>query len=558
MAVDFKKNAAAVQSLEIPTAGLERLYDRNVRIFAFIFAVGGLLMLAGDALFGFTGNTLFEASVVAMIFVCLFLSFSRRLVRVVAFALPTLLVVGVSLAFCFGSGIHDPGSPAFVLVILIAAFFMGSTGAIVFTLLSALAAAVVVVAEIAGLYHTAYGTTVGTIVTFDVVVLISGTLLWLITRSLERAIASAKAAQDELRRLNTELEQRVAERTVALRRTQDELVRSEKMAALGKLMAGIAHEMNSPLGAIQSSASSAGSLVGRAIEDMVLFSCRAEGENTNALRNLVHVASDTAQRPLMLTTSEERAVAKAASREFAALGMEQAAADQAALAAARIGNPDIVDAVHPFMAEGRALPALRAAEATSALAAGIATIALSAERLSKIAFALRGYTHVVEDEPFREIAVTDSLDQALSLFVDPFRHGVTLLKHYDYSGPVYCRPGPLGQLWVNLIQNAVYAMSGIGRLEIRTSRDQNRIRIAVVDSGPGIPPEIQPRIFEPFFTTKRLGEGTGLGLDISRRIVEEHEGSITFESAPGRTSFEIELPDPGCAPHDHKEYRHEE
>jgi signal transduction histidine kinase len=222
--------------------------------------------------------------------------------------------------------------------------------------------------------------------------------------------------------------------------------------------------------------------------------------------------------------------------------MEQAAADEAARVAARIGDPDIIEMIAPFLPGGHAVTALRAVETMSELASGIATVAFSAERLSRIVFALRGYTHVVEDEPFREIAVADSLDQALSLFSDAFRLGVTLEKHYDCTGTVSCRPGPLGQIWVNLIQNAIHSMAGIGRLEIRTSRDQNRLKVTIIDSGPGIPPEIQQRIFEPFFTTKRLGDGTGLGLDISRRIVDEHHGTITFESVPGRTRFEVSLP----------------
>lgn len=123
------------------------------------------------------------------------------------------------------------------------------------------------------------------------------------------------------------------------------------------------------------------------------------------------------------------------------------------------------------------------------------------------------------------------------------KHGVAVVREFDRSLPQLCVYGSeLNQVWTNLIDNAVQSMDGRGTLLIRTGRRGNDAVVEVEDSGPGIAPEIRDHIFEPFFTTKGVGAGTGLGLDIVRRIVVHHEGGIEVESAPGRTVFRVSLP----------------
>jgi signal transduction histidine kinase len=121
---------------------------------------------------------------------------------------------------------------------------------------------------------------------------------------------------------------------------------------------------------------------------------------------------------------------------------------------------------------------------------------------------------------------------------------VRVVKEYDRSLPrIPAYAAELNQVWTNLIDNAVAAMNGNGTLTIRTLLDGDRLVVEIGDTGSGIPPEIRPRIFEPFFTTKPVGEGTGLGLDISHRIVvEKHHGDIRVESRPGDTRFRVLLP----------------
>jgi signal transduction histidine kinase len=122
--------------------------------------------------------------------------------------------------------------------------------------------------------------------------------------------------------------------------------------------------------------------------------------------------------------------------------------------------------------------------------------------------------------------------------------GVEVVTEYDRTlPPVPAYPAELNQVWTNLIDNALDAMAGSGTLTLRTARDADRLVVEVEDTGPGIPADVRPRIFEPFFTTKPVGEGTGLGLDISYRIVvNKHHGDIRVESEPGRTVFRVYLP----------------
>jgi signal transduction histidine kinase len=122
---------------------------------------------------------------------------------------------------------------------------------------------------------------------------------------------------------------------------------------------------------------------------------------------------------------------------------------------------------------------------------------------------------------------------------------VQLLEHYDHSlPPVHAYAGELNQVWINLIDNALDAMetNGKGTLEIITKRDGECVQVCITDDGPGVPEDIKLRIFDPFFTTKDIGKGTGLGLDVVKRIVERHKGSIKLNSVPGKTSFMVCFP----------------
>jgi signal transduction histidine kinase len=164
-------------------------------------------------------------------------------------------------------------------------------------------------------------------------------------------------------------------------------------------------------------------------------------------------------------------------------------------------------------------------------------------RISGLVAAAKQYSHL-DRAPYQTVNVHELLKATLTMLHGKIPDGIRLVKQFDPDLPeIPAYAAELNQVWTNLIDNAVSAMAGTGTLTIRTSREDDRIAVEIGDTGPGIPPDVRPRIFEPFFTTKPVGEGTGLGLDISYRIVvKRHHGDIRVESRPGDTRFRVLLP----------------
>jgi signal transduction histidine kinase len=164
-------------------------------------------------------------------------------------------------------------------------------------------------------------------------------------------------------------------------------------------------------------------------------------------------------------------------------------------------------------------------------------------RISTLVGAARQYSQL-DRAPFQIVDVHDLLESTLMMLSGKLPPGVTVVKEFDRSVPqIPAYAAELNQVWTNLIDNAISAMNGHGTLTVRTGMDRDLVFVEFADTGPGVPAEIKDRIFEPFFTTKPVGEGTGLGLDISWRIVvTKHHGYLTVESVPGDTRFRVRLP----------------
>jgi signal transduction histidine kinase len=156
---------------------------------------------------------------------------------------------------------------------------------------------------------------------------------------------------------------------------------------------------------------------------------------------------------------------------------------------------------------------------------------------------MKNYSHV-DKGPFESVDVHEGLETTLVMLGHKLKKGVHVVRDFDRTLPKICaRASELNQVWTNIIDNAVDAMDGKGTLTIRTGRERDGVVVEIGDTGPGIPPELQRRIFDPFFTTKDVGHGTGLGLDISYRIVvRRHHGDLRVESEPGDTRFQVVLP----------------
>ncbi|HRV94412.1 MAG TPA: GAF domain-containing protein, partial [Anaerolineae bacterium] len=329
----------------------------------------------------------------------------------------------------------------------------------------------------------------------------------------------------------------LAETLDHLRATQGQLIQSEKMAALGQLIAGIAHEVNTPLGAIRASIGNISHALNDSIRQLPELFKRLSPEQEKDFFALLDKALTS---EVTLSSREERKAKRALRSHLEDLDLAEA--DLIADTLADMGVYDDVDAFIPLFQSGDISFILQAAYNLSSQQKNSQNITTAVERASKVVFALKSYARYGQSETMIEADVTEGIDVVLTIYHNQLKRGIDVTKNYGPVSKILCLPDELNQVWTNLIHNAIQAMDNQGELEINVFQDNSHVVVQITDSGPGIPDEIKPRIFEPFFTTKPAGEGSGLGLDIVRKIVEKHEGKIEVDSRPGRTTFSVLLP----------------
>jgi signal transduction histidine kinase len=179
----------------------------------------------------------------------------------------------------------------------------------------------------------------------------------------------------------------------------------------------------------------------------------------------------------------------------------------------------------------------------STLTRSTENITTAVERASKVIFALKTFARYDQKGEKTVANLQEGLETVLTLYHNQIKQGIELLKEYDEIAPISCYPDELNQVWTNLLHNALQAMDYKGTLTVVISQQDHYAVVAITDSGQGIPPEIKEQIFTPFFTTKAAGEGSGLGLDIVKKIVNKHDGKIEVDSEVGfGTTFSIWLP----------------
>ncbi len=316
---------------------------------------------------------------------------------------------------------------------------------------------------------------------------------------------------------------------------QMQLIQSEKISVLGQMMAGIAHEMNTPIGVISTAIKSSQSK----FEALSASFLKLFQSLSPELLSLFQQASQT-----LLAVCSRKQLSKR--RENAAILekklQEIGVADgrQWGKAFANVGlTVENLDVLKPFATSPDALQLLYA---LTEMSCTFQDIDYASNAIVKLSSAIRQYTH---SDPNR-IAETDlkkELEGMLILFHHVTKGNIEIYQDLDPLPVIYAYTDQLNQLWTNLINNAVSALKGNGHIWIRLKNfDTDHIMVEVIDDGPGIPPDILPKIFEPYVTSKEKGEGTGLGLSISRDIVARHKGTLECESSPGRTLFRIILP----------------
>ncbi|SNR49986.1 sensor histidine kinase [Hymenobacter mucosus] len=321
-------------------------------------------------------------------------------------------------------------------------------------------------------------------------------------------------------------------------RTQE---RDDKLRALGKLSAGLAHELNNPAAAIMRAAEALDARL-RA-KPAQLIALLKHCPDPTALEMLATLAS-ALPPSLPQRTSLERADVE---DELADWLETQQVPDAYLLAAGLLDAGLTHTELQPVVA---ALPAPSRATALAWLEGQLTTLRLmhdvqeAGSRITTLVSNVKIYSHMDRGTDFATLDVHAGLDSTVNILGYCMREEkVTLVRDYAPSlPPIVGQVSSLNQVWTNLIDNAIDALPPGGEITLRTRPDGDFVRVWVIDNGPGIPPEVLPRIMEPFFTTKPAGEGSGLGLDIALRIVEQHGGRLEVESEPGRTAFCVWLP----------------
>jgi signal transduction histidine kinase len=314
----------------------------------------------------------------------------------------------------------------------------------------------------------------------------------------------------------------------------------ESLVTLGTLAAGLAHEINNPASAAT-----------RAV-DALEIACAAL---LSSLGRLVHgelsaeqfAALDALRREIEPPAADPDPLVRADREQalsswLARHGIERAWTIAPPLAAAGVDLAWCARAASSL--EGSALaPGLEWVASTFSVATLLAEVKASTRRISELVAAVRSYSQL-DRASMQQIDVTDGLDSTLVMLGHKLRDGVTVVREYSADVPrIEAHAGELNQVWTNLIDNAVDAMDGRGTLRVATRVEDDSVVVEIGDTGPGMPPQVADRAFEAFYTTKDVGEGTGLGLDIARRIVvERHGGTISIDSRPGDTVLRVRIP----------------
>jgi PAS domain S-box-containing protein len=345
----------------------------------------------------------------------------------------------------------------------------------------------------------------------------------------------------EVKQQQTVLEQRniaLSNALKELKEAQSQLIHAEKMVSLGQLVASVAHEINTPLGAIRSSVEH---VIGSLSENLAQFPTFILSLGENEREIFTHlVAQVAAQKILSFSSKEARKLRMRLAAELEERGIGEAY--ELAECLEEMGMQDL-NSVENALDSPSAGKIITMAHRFAILQRSAQNIRAATENASKVIFALKNFSR--QDQTGEKVAtnINESIETVLVLYQNKLKHGIEVAKNFASLPQIPCYQDEIVQVWTNLVHNAVQAMGGSGTLSIETVVEQGFIRVDIGDTGQGIPENVRERVFDAFFTTKKVGEGSGLGLNIAQKIVDKHAGKIWFETEAGKgTIFHVTLP----------------
>jgi signal transduction histidine kinase len=316
----------------------------------------------------------------------------------------------------------------------------------------------------------------------------------------------------------------------------------EKLRALGKLAAGLAHELNKPASAAQRSADDLQHWVILLRDsNQALAASGFDARQFQCLLEIEHSMIEDASSSPWLGSIERSDTEEKLAAWLVSCGVTRGWEFAPIFVEAGVQRECLMEVVDCFADSARE-PAIARLASSLAIDRITKGIQASTRQITELVQTVKSYSFV-DQAPEQEIDVVAGIENTLTIFSHRLRNGIRVVRHYDDALPRITANGPeLNQVWTQLIDNALDAMNDEGTLKIRTDCEPRMVLVEIGDTGKGIPPEITDRIFDPFFTTKDVGSGRGLGLDLVFRIVQKHRGDIRFTSRPGDTNFQVRLP----------------
>jgi len=327
-----------------------------------------------------------------------------------------------------------------------------------------------------------------------------------------------------------------------LKATQYHLIESEKMAALGQLVANVAHEINTPIGAIKSSTENINfSFIDLVHSTSNLFQ-NLDSETINLIYEFYNESNSTKDK---FNSKEARNIKKNLMSEIVNFDTKLSEEIADLLVLMNFTNYD--PKYDKVWKNERSKEIIKLLIDAKSISNSTKNILNAVDKTSKIIYALRSYSPRESGMGKKMLNISESIDNILTIYNNYLKQGIQVKKEYSENIEIYCFPDDIKQIWINIILNAIQAMSGMGILSINIEKEKidsiNYVNVYITDSGSGIPIELQSKIYDPFFTTKKPGEGSGLGLSICKQIIENHRGFINLKSRPGFTQFKISLPE---------------